>query len=365
MPKGDMQKCRVRKIPSDRARKKTLQLAAPGNCAHLYAATFADAGASLIYISDESGHHNFYRMNLSNFERLQLTDSATVFSASACYSEHAREIFFWSETALTAVNIDTLAERTVYDAGYQGGRLSASADGRLVAFAAACEDVPGFSEEFAGRYALMLVSARGEGAHPVLTTPFVIGRVEASPTDPDVLAYSWAGRWEGIPQRMWWTDASGLEGGPLGYQNPNEIRGGAFFAASGRVLGYHGSKHHIRSTDAGYFVEETGWLVGLMDSDGGDERQFYCPGPTGRCRVSSRGDTFVCDVGGAFVPEHESISLVHLEDEKGVFVPLFFFGVNRRGDLRLPRPQFSPDDSTIVFTAESNGISSIHLTSLA
>jgi hypothetical protein len=364
MAKGDVSKLAAVKISGDRARKPTLELASPGvSLRHLSSATFAGAD-SLITVSESDGRAAFNLLNLSTFDSLQLTAPAPVAADSAWFSPRSREIFYWQETALKSVNIDTLEETVVYGAGYQGGRLSVSSDARLVAFGAESTVVPGLGPDLAGRWALMLVSARGEGSHPILTVPFKIGRVEFSPADPDCLTYTWAGHWSNVPQRIWWTDASGLEGGPLGRQNPNETRGGAYFAASGDTLAYHGSKYHIRRTDSGFFLEETAWLVGLTDFYGTDDRQFYCPGPTGRCRVSPDGSQFVCDLGGAFVPEHRSVALVHVDSDKGVFEPLFFLGAPAKSALALPRPQFSPDASQVVFSAASNGSSNIYLTSL-
>ncbi len=364
MAKGDSVKGKPVEITDERARRKTIKLTTgDARAGHLYTPSFLTAPSQLVYISDRSGHQNFYSLGLDDFKSTQLTDSATIYAAGGCCCDATREIFFWRETALVALDVDSLEERVVLDDGYQGGRLAVSADGRFVAFGAASENVPGFGGEFTGRFVLMLVSARGEGAHPVLTAPFVIGRVEFSPRDADTIAYTWAGRWDGIPQRMWVTDATGLEGGPLGSQNPNEIRGGAFFSADGWTLGYHGSRYHIRSTEDGYFVEETAWLVGTMNANGSGDFQYYCPGPTGRCRISSDGTKFISDVGGAFVPEHQSVALINLDDERGVFEPLFFTGAAATR-ATLPRPQFSPDDSKVVFTIGDDDASDVYLVSL-
>jgi len=365
MAKGDTYPSEASEYTGDRARKPTRRLTDNGaHNRHLYlsAPTFADGGAALIYVSERTGAQNFYRMDLSTSESTQLTDAEGIFAGGAWYLERTREIFFWRETALAAVNIDTLDERAVYDEGYQGGYLSASSDGRFVAFAAKCEDVPGLDGDFEGHHALMVVSADGDGAHPALVVPFPVSHVQFSPADPEKIIFCWEGAWRSVPQRIWWSDPEGLEAGPLGSQNPNEERAHEFFSPTGNYVGYHGTRFHIRRGEEGYFLEDTAWFVGLLSSDGSADRQVECPGPTGHCQINHAEDTFVCDRGGGMDRERESVALIRPYEDKGVFEPLFYHGSSWKTQGAHPHPQFRPGDEEVVFTTDFSGRSNIYLT---
>jgi oligogalacturonide lyase len=365
MAKGDTFESRVSEVKDDRAVNRTLQLTDNGaHNRHMYfcAPTFTDHGATLVYISSLGGSQNFYTMDLDTFESRQLTDAEGVFAGGAWFSTATREIFYWENTTLKTVNIDTLDERKVYDELYQGGYLSVSCDGKMVAFGAGCDVVPGFGEENKGHYALMVVSTDGEGRHPALVVPFPISHAQFSPVNPSRIIFAWEGPWRSVPQRIWTSDPEGLDAGPLGAQNPNECLGHEFFTSSGTLVGYHGSRFHVRQGEGQYSVEDTAWFVGLMSSDGTGNRQYECPGPTGHCQMSHDEDQFVCDQGGTFDPDRQSISLVRIYDGKCVLEPVFYHGSSWKTQGAHPHPRFHPDDKRVVFTTDYSGLSNIYMT---
>ncbi len=367
MAKGDTFESEAKEYKGDRAEKPTLQLT--DNGAHnrhlyLYAPTFADGGNTLIYISYRGGAQNLYAMDLATRQSRQITDGDGLWAGGAWYLEKTREIYYWQETAVKAVNIDTLVERTIYDEGYQGGYLTVSCDGRFVAFGADCDEAPGFSEEFRGHHALMVVSTQDSTRCPALVVPFRISHVVASPVDPQRLTFCWEGPWQSVPQRIWTSDLKGIDAGPLGCQNPNETRGHEFFTPSGTRVGYHGSRFHLRDDDDRYVVEETAHFVGLMAADGSDDMQFDCPGPTGHCQMSFAEDLFVCDVGGAMERDKQSVALIHFGEGKGSYEPLFYHGSSWKPQGAHPHPRFRPGDRDVVFTTDFSGHSNIYMTSL-
>jgi len=367
MAKGDSFTSEAKKVTDDRALKPTLQLT--DNGAHnrhlyLYAPTFADGGDTLIFVSGRGGVQNFYRMDLADFTSTQITDSKGIFAGGSWYLEKTRRIYYWEKTAVKSVDIDTLEEATLYDEGYQGGYLSVSCDGRFVSFGARCEDVPGFDEDFAGHFALMVVAADGSGAHPALAVPFRVSHVQFSPVDPRLILFCWEGSWQSVPQRMWTSDIDGTEAGPLGFQNPNELRGHEFFTASGARVGYHGSRFHLRKADGEYIAEDTGWFVGLINEDGTGDHQFECPGPTGHSQMNFAEDLLVCDKGGGHETAEQSVALIRPHGERGVFEPLFFHGASWKTQGAHPHPQFRPDDEEVIFTTDYSGLSNIYLTTL-
>ena len=366
MSKGTRIASEAKKYDGERALKPTLRLTDNGSSnRHLgfSQSTFAAGGRKLIYISDRSGAPNFYLMDLSSFESTQLTDAKGIFAGGAWYCDKKHEIFYWERDTIKSVDVDNLAERRVFQAPRQGGYLSASCDGRFIAFAARCEDVEGFPQDYSGRWVVMVVSAADGEAFPAVDVPFRVGRVQFSPADPDLLLFEWEGPLRDVPQRIWSTDASGLAGGPLGRQNPNEARGGEFFSCSGERVGYHGMRFHARSNDGAYFVEETAYVFGLVKPDGSGETQFECHGPTGRCQMNYGEDLLVCSQGGRADKSGQAVSLLRPVGRGGaVFDPLFYHGANAAAEWLCP--QFRPGDTEVIFTSDCEGHADIYLTSV-
>ena len=225
MAKGTRLPGEAKRFDGERALKPTIQLTDNGSHNRhlgLVMPTFANEGRKLIYSSDRDGSPNFYLMDLGDFHSTQLTGGKGIFTGGAWYAAGTREVFYWERTALKTVNIDTLEETILYNEGYQGSGLSASRDGRFVAFGAKCADVRMYGTEFNDRWALMIVSKSDRVVHPALDVPFAISRVQFSPTEPDRLVFSWEGAPKTVPQRIWATDISGTTGGALSRQNPNE-----------------------------------------------------------------------------------------------------------------------------------------------
>ncbi len=375
MAKGDSFACEAKEVTDDRALRPTVQLT--DNDAHnrhiyLYTPCFTDDGGTLIYLSERAGGRplrrkgaqNIFSMDLSNFRSTQLTDARGIFGGGSWYIEKTRRIYYWEKTALRSVQIDTLEEETIYDEGYQGSYLSASCDGRFVAFGARCEEVPRFDEDFAGHFALMVIATDGSGSHPALTVPFPISHVQFSPVDPTLIIFCWEGPWRSVPQRIWKSNIDGVEAGPLGPQNPNECRGHEFFTGSGSRVGYHGSHFHLCGGDGKYMAEETSWFVGLVNADGARDEQFECPGPTGHCQMNFAEDLFVCDEGCAHERPRQCIALMRIHGQRCVPEPLFYHGSSWKPQGAHPHPQFRPGDAHVIFTTDYTGLSNIYMTTV-
>ncbi len=365
MSKGARIAAEARKYISERAMKKTLRLTDNGSSnRHLGSSqsTFASGGRKLIYSSDRNGAPNLYLMEMHTLDSTQLTDAKGIFAGGAWYCDKRRELFYWERDTIKSVDVDSLEERRIFTAGHQGGSLSVSVDGRFIAYGVQCEKVPGFAEDARGRWVLMVVSAVDGAAFPAVEMPFPIGRVQFSPTDPDLIIYEWDGPIRQVPQRAWATDTSGLTGGPIGPQNPNEARGAPFFTFSGERIGYHGMRFHTRNNDGTYFVEETAYVFGLIKPDGSGQTQFECHGPTGRCRMNYAEDLFVCSQGGRADKPGQSVALLRPVGRGGaVFDPIFYHG-GTSGEWLAP--QFRPDDSGVIFTSDCEGHADIYITSV-
>ena len=108
-----------------------------GHSSHLY---FTDPGwfnhdRSFVFNSDREGQSDLYRYDLDDGKITQLTDYKDQRRRlGGCFSEANQCHYYWHKGRLMELDIDTLAERTVYEAppDVSAGRASPTADGKYI-----------------------------------------------------------------------------------------------------------------------------------------------------------------------------------------------------------------------------------------
>lgn len=363
--KGDRFPAKIRMLDEGQAVKPTVRLTDNGaQNRHMPfdVPAFVAGGAKLLYVSNLDGSQNFYLMDLSTYESVQLTAAKGIFAPGAWYSDATGRLWYWQGTKVMSVDVHALDEKVLHDFDFQGGNLTVSSDGRYVAFAARCKDVPEFGKECDGLYVVMVGATNGDGWHPAQVVPFEIGRVQFSPSDPERILFTWQGPSQAVQQRTWWCDVRGLDGGPLGHQKPNETCDEAHFSPGGSLVSYHGMRYRIVRDDE-YMVRVMAYVAGYVREDSGEDVQFECAGPTGTTDVSDDGTLFVCSRGGGTDRKGYCISLIRPARSNGIFDPLFYHGSASRNNWVSPR--FRPGSSQVVFTADPGDGSNIYLTNYA
>ena len=91
-----------------------------------------EGGQSFIFNSERENHNDFFRYDLETGLITQLTDSASQRIAGGCLSTATSCLYYWIESGLYELELDSLEERLVCEvpSGVQPGRPAATADGR-------------------------------------------------------------------------------------------------------------------------------------------------------------------------------------------------------------------------------------------
>jgi hypothetical protein len=296
-------------------------------------------------------------MDLSDGRSRQLTDLPDIFAGGAWYIEATRSLYFWAGSTICRTKIDTLETDELYREPVQGSYISASADGRYVAYAMpiAPPDDPKEAARTDRPQSAMTMFDTQTGQRRVLCNyPFQVSHICFSPVDLSWMTFCWEGSWHRVPQRVWWVDVTGKLGGPLGPQPPNQARGHEFFFQDGNWVGFHGSQCEPDG-------KEIGWFFGRMTTDGKDVELFWTPGPTGHCQAHQNPDgtlKVICDVGGERGERTDGwIALIHCDSEqgKGQFERLHSHGASWVTQGAHPHPQFRPGGNEAVFTTDRKG----------
>ena len=348
MGKGDIYPPEAREFKDEATGRRLRQLTDCGaHCRHLYlyAPTVTSDGGTLVFVSARGGTQNFCTMDLESGESKQLTDATGIFAGGSWFVESVRKVFYWQESTVKSVDVDTLEEEEIFTAPEQGSYLGAAGDGSRVAYSRRAD---GDSLE----EILHAVDVTGDRAgleRALVRVPFNVSHVQINPADANQIVFCWEGSWVKVPQRIWWSDAEGVLGGPLGPQPPNQARGHEFFTADGTEVGFHGRKHDAAGAHGASFF-------GLMKADGTDVRLYETPGETGHSQMSRDRKRVVCDRGGDTEGDG-LVALIHLDHEKltGEFEPLHSHGASWVTQGAHPHPQFTPDGQWAIFTTDRNG----------
>jgi oligogalacturonide lyase len=309
----------------------------------------------LVFTSRRTGDWNLFYMNLGDFTFKQLTDGKNISGLGAEVSAVTHEVIYREGKAVKAVNLKTLAERTLATApaGYNAGSLSVTADGTTVAFSIS-ENIKlttktdkiysDMEEHFAKRpwSAVLTGKTDGTGLHEVARQKKWISHTLISPTNPDLILYCHEGRWMQVEQRMWLVNADGSNNRPLRPEEKPEIAiGHEFWFGDGIRVGYQ--------------VRYPGGkpMIGVADTRDGSYHEYPLPYADGHMEASHHGNFFIGDGSD----KDPYLNLYRLENGKITGRHIFRHGSNFSQQHWHPHPSFSPDDAYVLFTScrEKNG----------
>jgi oligogalacturonide lyase len=239
-----------------------------GHSNHLY---FTDPcwfndGRSLVFHSDRENQSNLFRYDLDGSVITQMTALEGPGRVSGCYGAAKHCLYFWWGNVLYEMNVDTLAERVVYEARppmLPRGRAVPTADGKYVCCMLMEEqpqDTPRVSfsysrfREFFQRkpfsQIVRIEVATGE-VEVVHEDRRYMGHVNLSPTLPEILTYCHEGPWVEIEQRIWGLNIITGETWKIRSQEGEDVAvGHEYWFADGERIGYHGRprtgrSHHV------------------------------------------------------------------------------------------------------------------------
>jgi oligogalacturonide lyase len=335
----------------------------PADDAKLYftSTSFVPASHQLVFTSNRTGAWNLFLLDLKTFEFVQLTDSESIergIRATVCPA--TREAFYVDGTTVKAVNLDTLAERTVVSApsGYNvGAALSVTDKGDVLAFSiteaiklttTTSVIYSDMDEHFAKRpwSAVMIGRTDGTGFREIARQKKWVSHTMVSPTDPDLVLYCHEGRWNQVEQRMWLVNADGANNRKLRTEEMPELRiGHEFWLPDGIRVGYQST------------YPNAGKMIGIADTRDGKYQEYPTEFSDSHVQVTPDGRWYVGD-GAAKAP---FINLYELKDGKLRGRHLFRHGSDFSKQNWHPHPSFSPDGGFVLFTGTRSGTGDIYL----
>ncbi len=336
---------------------EVIQWTQSGSNNHLYfnIESFVDANHFIFY-SDRSGRTNLFRMNMIDGSSIQMTDEDSLWQ-SAWHLPQFHTLWFLSGSELKALNTSSFETRTIFF--FEKGRpesFSITCDGRYCVFAG--NKNPGYSPNHStGPYALFRLDLNSKEV--IQISPdlgFKIGHVQASPDNPATISYCWQhvyvdnapGTVGNTPNRIWWNNIEGTDGGPVGIQEFGLHRTHEFWFPDGKHLGYSARYHFGPNKRKQY--------IGIITPDG--KKNFMMPAPVSSShnQIFSDNRHWVSDLYDGnnlvlFTIDGETISKTDL---------LFDHQSSMQGQPSHPHPHFSPDGKYVVFSTDKSGAPQVY-----
>jgi oligogalacturonide lyase len=325
---------------------------------------FVPEDHQLVFTSRRTGYWNLFCMDLQTHAFVQLTDAMKINGTGADVSAATHEVFFRDGREIKAVNLRTLAERTItrMPEGYGiGSAVSVTLAGDALAFAVTENLVlktktaviySDMDEHFDRRpwSAVLTGRADGTGWHEIARQQKWISHTLIDPQRADLVLYCHEGRWNRVEQRLWLVDGDDSHNRPLRPEEKPEIQIGHEFWCDDGI--------HV-----GYQVRYPGGppMIGIIDVRDGSRQEYPVPFRDGHMQRSHRGDRFVGD-GSEKEP---FLSLYQLADGRLTGRHLFRHGGSFSQQYWHPHPSFSPDDAYVVFTSSQAGNGDVYLISAA
>lgn len=233
-----------------------------GHSHHIYFTNsgWYHGGRKLLIASDRENETNLFSIDLETGELVQLTeqkpDEPEIEPLSTSLNPLRPEAYFWRGRKLVALDLETLGERTIYEApeGFWGSITNCTADGRFVC---TCinEDkhkrlvldyfygAGGFDAYWQERplSRILKIATDGSGAEVVWEERYWLSHVNTSPTQPDLLTFCHEGPWHKVDQRIWGLELSTEKVWAIRpRRNPDERVGHEYWLSDGLTIGYHG-----------------------------------------------------------------------------------------------------------------------------
>ena len=336
----------------------------PAEDAHLYFTGdgFVPADHGLVFTSKRTGHWNLFYMNLDTYQFVQLTDSKKISGTGAVVSPATMEAYYRDGSAIKAVHLKTLVERTInlVPAGYSVSTLSVTTSGKALAYSIQ-EDIPitsktdklysDMAERFQKRPWCAVVTGHtdGTGWHEVIRQKKWFSHTLINPLNENLILYCHEGPWASVEQRMWLIDSGGRD---------NHMLRREILAADqiGHEYWFRDGIH------VGYQVTEPSSpkSIGVADVLDGSYVEYPTPYSDSHTQANSTGDTFVGD-GTEKEPYLNLYQLAngkltgrHLWKHEGSFAQQYWH----------PHPRFSPDDKFVLLTSNRGGDGNVYLIKL-
>jgi oligogalacturonide lyase len=342
-----------RKVVEDKnSPYEVIQWTQQGRNNHLYfnIESFIDADHFMFY-SDRTGRNNLFLMDVASGTMTQMTNEENL--TQTCWHE-SRLHTLWFETAkeLKAMDTRTFEVRTVFVLDtLRPESFAVTCDGKYLVFAA--NKNPGFSSNHStGPCALFRLDLKTKEIKQISPDMgFKLGHVQTSPIDPTRVSYCWQhiydkgapGMVGNTPNRIWWNNIEGTDGGPVGIQEFGLHRTHEFWFPDGSHMGYS-ARYHFGPNKGKQFI-------GIITPDGKENFMMPAPVSSSHNQIFSDNKHWVSDL-------YDGMNLVLFTIEGKEIVKkeiLYKHDSSMQGQPSHPHPHFSPDGKYVLFSTDKSG----------
>lgn len=327
---------------------------------HLYfnIESFIDNDNAIIF-SERDGKTNLFKLNFPSGSMIQMTDEDTM-DYNVYHLPQFKKLWYVSGSCIKALNTETFEAEIVAEPGVHIESFTVTCDEKYIVYSA--NKNPGFSDEHStGPYAIFRLDIETKDIKQISPDyGFIIGHLQANPEDPDIIMYCWQHRFRegssGIvgntPQRIWWLNINGEEGGPVGPQEFGIHRTHEFWFPDGETIGY--SARYIFGPNKGK------QFLGCSTYDGSDSYKMPAPVRFAHSQMYKDNKHWVADYYDGM-----NLVLFTVEDRKIVNRELLFrHDSSWKGQPSHPHPHFSPDGKRILFSTDKSGTPNVYSVNL-
>jgi oligogalacturonide lyase len=323
-----------------------------GSNNHLYfnIEAFPDADHFMFY-SDRSGKNNLFRMDLSSGTSMQITDEEEM-TQSAWHLPQYNTLWFQTKKEIRALNTKTLQVQTVFVIdSLSPESFAVTCDCKYLVFVA--NKNPGFSANHStGPWALFRFDLRTHECKQISPDlGFKLGHVQTSPVDPARVTYCWQhvyvkaapGMVGSTPNRIWWNNIEGTDGGPVGIQEFGLHRTHEFWFPDGSLIGY-AARYQWGPNKGKQFI-------GIITPDGKENVMIPAPVSSSHSQIFSDNRHWVSDL-------YDGLNLVMFTIEGKSIVKkeiLYRHDSSMESQPSHPHPHFSPDGKYVLFATDRSG----------
>jgi oligogalacturonide lyase len=344
-------------VQNPQSTHEVIQWTHTGNNNHLYfnIESFIDATHFMFY-SDRSGKNNLFSLDLAGGTITQMTDEEDM-TQSSWHIPQYHTLWFQTKGEIKALNTATFDVKTVFVCdSLHPESFAVTCDGKYLVFAA--NKNPGFSANHStGPWAIFRYDLAQRALKQISPDlGFKLGHVQTSPVDPARVSYCWQhvyvkgapGIVGSTPNRIWWINIEGTDGGPVGIQEFGLHRTHEFWYPDGSLMGYS-ARYQFGPNKGKQFI-------GFITPDG--KRNIMMPAP-----VSSSHNQIYLDNKHWVSDLYDGLNLVMFTIENDAIAGkeiLFKHDSSMEGQSSHPHPHFSPDGKYILFSTDRSGTPQVY-----
>ncbi|MCK9279510.1 MAG: oligogalacturonate lyase family protein [Melioribacteraceae bacterium] len=323
---------------------------------HLYfnIESFMDNNHAIIF-SEREGNKNLFILEFTTGELTQITDEDSIQGAVWHLPQYNKLYYMLNDNTLKSIDTKTYDTKAIKKFDVPISSFTVTSDDKWFVFSSE-KIYENNSNKSIGPF--FIYKYGFDSKELVQITPgygFVIGHLQASPTDPDLVSFCWQhlinkdnGTQGDTPQRIWQVNIKESEVKPIALQETGLHRTHEFWFYDGSKIGY--SARYTWGKNKGK------QFIGFCNPDGSENIMMSAPVGPAHSQMYKDNVHWVSDLFDGSVLVLFSIQNGQIEKSER----LFKHDSSWKGQPSHPHPHFSPDGDRILFSTDKTGIPQVY-----